>query len=198
PDGRLAGGDLHQILDHRVQLLEHAGRRGLGHGHASFAEIGARAGSPPPLSAREAEGVRGGRCVPASFRNCSIMALRSSSVISMCVSRCESESTSSREGMLSWESTEDMAVSLALRQSAMPRSAGFEIIPCSRWYSCDEVRFSIIFAHASMVPSRRSRTIFVTSNPFSAMTCLSHVHAAVDVDLLPGDVVALGAEERDG
>src|SRR5205814_33623 len=87
--------------------------------------------------------------------------------------------------MLSWDSTPDMAVSLAFRQSAMPSSAGFEIIPCSRWYSCEYVRFSIIFAHASMVPSRRPRSIFVTSKPFSAMTCLSHVHAAVDVDDAP-------------
>src|SRR5258708_26665911 len=32
----------------------------------------------------------------------------------------------------------------------------------------------------------------------SLLSCRSHVHAAVDVDLLPGDVIALCAEEDHG
>src|SRR5436190_2601423 len=121
----------------------------------------------------------------------------------MCVSRCEIPSTSSREGMFRLPSTPDIVESVAFRTSAIASSTGLTKNPCSRWYSCELVRFNVSLAQASMLPSRASRTSFRTSNPlsFSLIVCslpLSHVHAAVDVDLLAGDVVAFGAEECDG
>src|SRR6267143_1733833 len=85
----------------------------------------------------------------------------------------------------------------------MASSVGLEIAPCTRWYSCELVRRSISFAHASRPPSRASWINFIGSNPLFASLIVSslpfsHVDAAVDVDLLPGDVIAFGAEERDG
>src|SRR6266404_8365733 len=85
----------------------------------------------------------------------------------------------------------------------MASRVGLEIMPCTRWYSCEPVRRSISFAHASRPESRASRISLIGSNPLFASLIvsslpLSHVDAAVDVDLLSGDVIAFGAEERDG
>src|SRR5438105_2885828 len=86
----------------------------------------------------------------------------------------------------------------------MASSAGLEMAPWSRWYSCELVICNVTFAHASIAASRASLSNFTGSNPLFASLIaalrapLSHVDAAVDVDLLTGDVVAFRAEERDG